>query len=152
MILLISWMKFSLARFVSLQCMPTVSFICTCDNISLPLLHVLNTVILHNVLKRYLHLFQCINVSITCDLNWVHVFLCALFQAAVDSVTGFGSSWSLADGDGYLKGDYDISGEVLFGMEYKNEVLIIIVKQARGLAAADKNGFSTPWVYRHDTG
>ena len=72
------------------------------------------------------------------------MFLCVLLQAAVDSLAGFGSSWSLADGDAYLKGDYDISGEVLFGVEYKNELLSIIVKQARGLAAADRNGFSTP--------
>ena len=72
------------------------------------------------------------------------VALSPCVQAAVDSVAGFGSSWSLADGDGYLKGDYDISGEVLFGVEYKKEVLSIIVKQARGLAPADKNGFSTP--------
>ena len=72
------------------------------------------------------------------------ISLLPCFQAALDNVGGFGSSWSLADGDGYLKGDYDISGEVLFGVEYKNEVLSIIIKQARGLAAADKNGFSTP--------
>ena len=37
------------------------------------------------------------------------------------------------------KGDYDISGE---GVELQHGQLLIHVNRARGLAAADKNGFS----------
>ena len=43
------------------------------------------------------------------------------------------------------KGDYDISGEVLLGVELQHDQrLLIHVNRARGLAAADKNGFSDP--------
>ena len=44
------------------------------------------------------------------------------------------------------KGDYDIAGEVLVGVEYKDRQLMIHVNRAKGLAAADKNGFSDPYV------
>ena len=44
------------------------------------------------------------------------------------------------------KGDYDISGEVLVGVEYKQDQLMVHVNRARGLAAADKNGLSDPSV------
>ena len=74
----------------------------------------------------------------------LYLLLCALFQAAVDSVVSFGSNWSLADGDGYLKGDYDISGEVLVKVEYKKDQLLIHIDSARGLAAADSTGYSDP--------
>ncbi len=44
------------------------------------------------------------------------------------------------------KGDYDITGEVLFGVEYKVGTLLISVNRARGLAAADSNGLSDPYI------
>ena len=70
--------------------------------------------------------------------------VCFSFQAAVDSLASFGSSWSLADGDAYLKGDYEISGEVLVKVEYKKDQLLISIDKARGLAAADSTGYSDP--------
>ena len=44
------------------------------------------------------------------------------------------------------KGDYDITGEVLFGVQYKGGQLLVHVNKARGLAAADSNGLSDPYV------
>ena len=44
------------------------------------------------------------------------------------------------------KGDYDITGEVLVGVEYKGGQLLVHVNKARGLAAADSNGLSDPYV------
>ena len=44
------------------------------------------------------------------------------------------------------KGDYDITGEVLVGVYYKNSQLHIHVERARGLAAADSNGYSDPYI------
>lgn len=44
------------------------------------------------------------------------------------------------------KGDYDISGEVLFGVQYKGGQLLVHVNRARGLAAADSNGLSDPYI------
>jgi len=44
------------------------------------------------------------------------------------------------------KGNYDIIGEVLFGVYYKEDHLMIHVNKARGLAAANKNGLSDPYV------
>ncbi len=45
-----------------------------------------------------------------------------------------------------VKGDYDITGEVLFGVQYKAGQLLIHVNKARGLAAADANGLSDPYI------
>ena len=53
----------------------------------------------------------------------------------------FGSTSSL-----HHKGDYDITGEVLVGVYYKNNQLHVHVDRARGLAAADSNGYSDPYV------
>ena len=44
------------------------------------------------------------------------------------------------------KGDYDITGEVLVGVYYKSGQLHIHVERARGLAAADSNGYSDPYI------
>ena len=44
------------------------------------------------------------------------------------------------------KGDYDITGEVLVGMYYKDSYLHIHVERARRLAAANSNGWSNPYV------
>ena len=44
------------------------------------------------------------------------------------------------------KGDYPITGEVLFGVSYKKGQLLIHVDRARDLAAADSNGYSDPYV------
>ena len=46
----------------------------------------------------------------------------------------------------YRKCSYDITGEVLVGVYYKNSQLHIHVDRARGLAAADSNGYSDPYV------
>ena len=51
---------------------------------------------------------------------------------------------SLHSAAGGTKRDYDISGEVLLGVELQHDQLLIHVNRARGLAAADKNGFSDP--------
>jgi len=47
---------------------------------------------------------------------------------------------------GRRKVDYDITGEVLVGVEYKAGQLLVHVNKARGLAAADSNGLSDPYV------
>ncbi len=44
------------------------------------------------------------------------------------------------------KGKYDITGEVLVGVWYTNDQLHIHVERARGLAAADSNGYSSPYI------
>ena len=44
------------------------------------------------------------------------------------------------------KGDYSITGEVLFGVEYRSGQLLVHVVGARDLAAADKGGSSDPYV------
>jgi hypothetical protein len=44
------------------------------------------------------------------------------------------------------KGKYDITGEVLVGVYYTNGQLHIHVERARGLAAADSNGYSDPYI------
>ena len=46
----------------------------------------------------------------------------------------------------YKKPAYDITGEVLVGVYYKNGQLHIHVERARGLAAADHNGYSNPYI------
>lgn len=50
----------------------------------------------------------------------------------------------LSINDAVEKGDYDISGEVLFGIILQQDILTITVNRAKGLAAADKNGLSDP--------
>ena len=64
----------------------------------------------------------------------------------MDSNTGgsFGSLVSIGSTMELNKGDYDIRGEVLLGVELQHDQLLIHVNRARGLAAADKNGFSDP--------
>ena len=52
------------------------------------------------------------------------------------------STISVYSSVGAAKGDYEISGEVLVGLEYRQEQLMVHVNRARGLAAADKNGLS----------
>ena len=47
---------------------------------------------------------------------------------------------------GSVKGDYDISGEILFSIEYFEGKVLVNVKLARGLAAADRNGKADPYV------
>ncbi len=44
------------------------------------------------------------------------------------------------------KGDYDISGEVLMAVYYKDGILAVQVNKARGLAAANSNGLSDPYI------
>ena len=61
---------------------------------------------------------------------------------SIGSLGSMTSIYSEAGG----KGDYDITGEVLVGVFYKNNQLQIHVERARGLAAADKNGYSNPYV------
>ena len=61
------------------------------------------------------------------------------------SITSFGSMTSIYSEAGG-KGDYDITGEVLVGVYYKNNQLHIHVDRARGLAAADSNGCSDPYI------
>ena len=42
--------------------------------------------------------------------------------------------------------DIDITGEVLMGVYYKNGELCIHIDRASGLAAADSNGYSDPYI------
>ena len=44
------------------------------------------------------------------------------------------------------KGDYSITGEVLFGLEYHSGQLLVTVIAARGLAAAGRGSDSNPYV------
>lgn len=45
-----------------------------------------------------------------------------------------------------VKGDYEITGEILLQLEYVNKELLVHIHSARGLAAADRNGLSDPYV------
>ena len=58
------------------------------------------------------------------------------------SSESFGSTLSLYG----VKGDYTITGEVLFGVHYKDGRLLVNVERAKGLAATDKGGFSNPYI------
>ena len=51
-----------------------------------------------------------------------------------DSVSSVGSMTSLSRPS---RGDYDITGDILLGIEYKRKQLMIHVKKARGLAVPD---------------
>lgn len=53
-----------------------------------------------------------------------------------------GSVYSAAGG----KGDYDITGEVLFSVTYIGNELIVYVSKARNLAATSSKGYSNPYV------
>lgn len=44
------------------------------------------------------------------------------------------------------KGDYNITGEVMVGVYYKNGELHVHVDRAQGLAAANNNGYSNPYI------
>ena len=66
--------------------------------------------------------------------------------ARYGSVSSFSSNLSTYSEAGAGKGDYPITGEVLFGVCYKDGQLLIHVEKARGLAAADKGGFSNPYI------
>ena len=63
----------------------------------------------------------------------------------VGSVLSFGSLTSIYSGAGG-KGDYDITGEVLLGVCYKNNQLHILVERAKGLTAIDSDGYSDPYI------
>ena len=45
-----------------------------------------------------------------------------------------------------MKGNYAITGEVLLKLEYKGGELVVFVDSAQGLAAADSNGLSDPYI------
>ena len=62
-----------------------------------------------------------------------------------ESLSSFSSAQSTYSGGGG-KGDYSITGEVLFGVEYRNGQLLVHIGKARDLAAADRNGSSDPYV------
>ena len=61
-----------------------------------------------------------------------------------ESVGSLSSMYSALGG----KGDYAISGEVLFGVSYsrRDGLLLIHVDQARNIAATRKDGYSYPYV------
>ena len=65
--------------------------------------------------------------------------------STLGSTASFGSMASVYSAAGG-KGDYDITGEVLVGVHYKDGQLLVHVNRARGLAAADSNGYSDPYV------
>lgn len=45
-----------------------------------------------------------------------------------------------------VKGDYDITGDLCLKLSHTNNELLIFVNRAKGLAAADSNGLSDPYV------
>ena len=61
------------------------------------------------------------------------------------SLASFGSLASIYSESG-AKGDYDITGEVLVGVQYKDGQLSVHVNRVQDLAAADSNGFSDPYI------
>jgi hypothetical protein len=65
--------------------------------------------------------------------------------SATGSKTSFGSMTSIYSAAGG-KGDYDITGDILLGVHFKNGQLAVHVDRAQGLAAADSNGLSDPYV------
>ena len=78
-----------------------------------------------------------------------HILVCSLQPPDLlpaferrDSLASAFSTYSGAE----AKGDYSITGEVLFGLEYHSGQLLVRVVGARGLAAADKGGSSDPYV------
>ena len=79
-----------------------------------------------------------------------HILVCSLQPPDLllpaferrDSLASAFSTYSGAE----AKGDYSITGEVLFGLEYHSGQLLVHVVGARGLAAADKGGSSDPYV------
>ena len=76
----------------------------------------------------------------------LYVIIIVLFIQGLASSSNFGSMLSIYSDIAATKGDYEISGEVLLGLEYRQDQLMVHVNRARGLAAADKNGLSDPWV------
>ena len=70
--------------------------------------------------------------------------LCTQGSKLSQSASSFGSLVSIGEAVAATKGDYEISGEVLLGLEYRQDQLMVHVNRARGLAAADKNGLSDP--------
>ena len=64
---------------------------------------------------------------------------------AAGSAASFGSMTSIYSAAGG-KGDYDITGDVMVGVYFKNGQLVVHVDRARNLAAADANGLSDPYV------
>ena len=94
-----------------------------------------------------------------CCVYWLCMCMCARLQQLTlkhpayfakwlkpaGSITSFGSMTSIYSEAGG-KGDYDITGEVLVGVYYKNSQLHIHVERARGLAAADSNDYSDPYI------
>lgn len=61
-----------------------------------------------------------------------------------DSMTSFGSTFSVYSNIEDNRGEYDITGEVLVGIELQQETLLLTVNRAKGLAATDKHGLSNP--------
>ena len=64
---------------------------------------------------------------------------------SANSLASFGSMASVYSEAGG-KGDYEITGEVLVGVQYKDGQLSIHINRARGLSAANSNGFSDPYI------
>lgn len=61
------------------------------------------------------------------------------------SKASFGSMTSIYSAAGG-KGDYDITGEVQCGLLYSHGTLMVHINRAQGLAAADSNGYSDPYI------
>ena len=47
---------------------------------------------------------------------------------------------------GGVKGDYSITGEVLIKFQHEKDEFLVYINRAQGLAAADSNGFSDPYI------
>lgn len=77
------------------------------------------------------------------QIKLVSFFYQQLLSKSISS-SSLGSTFSINSAAEIHKGDYSISGEVLFGVELQQDTLTITVNRARGLAAANKNGLSDP--------
>ena len=67
-------------------------------------------------------------------------------SSTLGSASSYGSMTSIYSAAGGGRGQYDITGEVLFGVTHVGDELIVHVNRARGLAAAKKQRYSDPYV------
>ena len=66
-------------------------------------------------------------------------------HTSLGSTSSFGSMGSVYSFAG-TKGNYDCTGSILFGVSYSSGSLDVHINRARGLAAANKSGFSDPYI------
>ena len=94
---------------------------------------------------------RCYNYNYFYNCYYSHTIPVQKKKAGAGSLLGltggasFGSMTTLCS-DAGGKGSYEITGEVLVGVQYKDGQLSVHVNRARDLAVANSNGFSDPYV------